>query len=167
MENYYDKISAGYEELHKEEQERKIEIVKKHLKLKPNYKLLDVGCGTGLTTQPWKCRRYGIDPSRKLLDRAHEKDKIEYILAYAENIPYPDKYFDVVISITAIQNFNDISKGLSEIKRVCKREVVLSFLKKSAKKEMIVSEIKRLFKIDLAVEEEKDLIFFGVCPKSH
>src|SRR3989344_7044057 len=103
--NYYDEIAQGYEELHKEEQEKKIEIVKKHLRLKPNYKLLDVGCGTGLTTMPWNCKRYGIDPSAKLLERAKGKDEIEYKLAFAEKIPYPDKYFDVVISITAIQNF--------------------------------------------------------------
>ena len=49
--NYYDEISEGYEELHKEEQEKKIELIKQHLKVNPEEKLLDVGCGTGLTRQ--------------------------------------------------------------------------------------------------------------------
>ena len=38
--NYYDEIAEGYEELHKEEQEKKIEIVKKHLEINPDDKLL-------------------------------------------------------------------------------------------------------------------------------
>ena len=130
--SYYDEISEGYEELHKEEQLKKVELIKKYLKLKPTDKLLDVGCGTGLTTEHWKCKRYGIDPAPKLLERARCKEEIEYKLAPAENIPYPDGFFDVVISITAIQNFADIKKGLSEIKRVGRGKFVLSFLKKSS-----------------------------------
>ena len=94
---YYDEISEGYEELHKEEQLKKIVVIKKYLKPKPEEKLLDVGCGTGLTTIPWNCKKYGIDPARKLLERAKNKDKIEYKLAPAESIPYPDNFFDIVI----------------------------------------------------------------------
>jgi ubiquinone/menaquinone biosynthesis C-methylase UbiE len=157
---YYDEISEGYEELHKEEQLKKVELIKKHLKLKVSDKLLDVGCGTGLTTEPWNCKRYGVDPAPKLLEKAKCKDSIEYKLAPAENIPYEDNYFDVVISVTAIQNFQDIEKGLSEIKRVGKGKFVLSFLKKSAKKEVIDKLIRKLFKVDNMIEEEKDFIYF-------
>ncbi|MBU0615967.1 MAG: class I SAM-dependent methyltransferase [Nanoarchaeota archaeon] len=156
---YYDDISSGYEELHKEEQLKKVEEIKKHLKLEKTDKLLDVGCGTGLTTEPWDCQRYGIDPAPKLLERARQKDKIEFKLAPAEDIPYPDHHFDVVISITAIQNFQDIEKGLKEIKRVGKDKFVLSFLKKSGKKSMIDYAIRKLFKVDKTIEEDKDLIY--------
>ena len=158
--NYYNQISQGYEELHKEEQEKKIEIIKKYLKPKPVDKLLDVGCGTGLTTEPWNCIRFGIDPSKKLLEKAKDKNQdIEYKLASAENIPYKDNFFDIVISITAIQNFDNIEKGLKEIKRVGKERFILTFLKKSSKKDLIEKTIKKLFKIDKIIEEDKDLIF--------
>ncbi len=160
MPNYYDEIANGYEELHKEEQLKKIEIIKKNLDINPEDNLLDVGCGTGLTTEPWPCKRYGVDPSAKLLERARQKDTIEYKLAPAENIPYCDRFFDIVISITAIQNFNDIEKGLKEIKRVGKENFVLSFLKKSGKGELIEEKIKELFDVKNVIEEEKDLIFF-------
>lgn len=157
--NYYDEISKGYEELHKEEQLKKIEIIKKILKLKPTDKLLDVGCGTGLTTIPWKCKRYGIDPSKKLLEKAKQKNKIIYKLASAEDIPFKHNYFDIVISITAIQNFNNIEKGLKEIKRVGKERFILTFLKKSSKKNKIIKLIEKDFKVKEIIEEEKDIIF--------
>jgi len=157
---YYDEISEGYEELHQEEQEKKIKIIKEHLKVNPDDKLLDVGCGTGLTTEPWDCKRAGIDPSSGLLERARNKDKIEYKLAFAEDIPYPDDFFDIVVSITAIQNFNDIEKGLNEIKRVGKDRFVLSFLKKSPKKELIENLIEGIFDVEKIIIEEKDEIYF-------
>ena len=157
---YYDEISSGYEELHKEEQIKKVSLIKNYLKVKASDKLLDVGCGTGLTTESWDCKRYGVDPAPKLLERARQKDKIEYKLAPAEKIPYPDGFFDIVISITAIQNFEDIEKGLKEIKRVGKNKFVLSFLKKSSKKDMIDKLIRKLFKVKEVVEEEKDMIYF-------
>ena len=160
--DFYDKIAKGYEELHKEEQLNKIKLIKKYLKVRLEDKLLDVGCGTGLTTTPWKCKRYGIDLSEKLLERARQKDKIVYKKAYAEKIPYKDNFFDVVISVTAIQNFKDIEKGLREIKRVGKNNFVLTFLKKSSKKEAIEKLIRKHFKIEKEFEEEKDIIFFAV-----
>ncbi len=157
---YYDEISSGYEELHREEQLKKIELIKRYLKVKASDKLLDVGCGTGLTTEQWECKRYGIDPAPKLLERAGRKDGIEYKLAPAESIPYPDDFFDIVISITAIQNFRDIEKGLREIKRVGKDRFVLSFLKKSEKKELIDKLIRKLFKVTNIIEEDKDAVYF-------
>lgn len=161
---YYDEISLGYEELHKEEQLKKIRLIKKYFKVKPSDKLLDVGCGTGLTTEAWECKRYGVDPAPKLLARARGKGEIEYKLAAAENIPYPDNYFDAVISVTAIQNFKDIEKGLSEIKRIGKNRFVLSFLKKSEKREKIINLIRKYFKVEKGIEEEKDLIYL-CCKK--
>lgn len=159
--HYYDSISEGYEELHKEEQLKKVALIREHLTVKKTDKLLDVGCGTGLTTEPWDCERYGIDPSAGLLARARQQDKITYVQASAESIPYPDHFFDVVISVTALQNFSDVEKGLFEIKRVGKCRFVLTFLKRSPKKRIIESAIQKMFHINRRIEEEKDLIFLA------
>ena len=156
---YYDDISEGYEELHKEEQLKKVSVIKNYLSPRKENKLLDVGCGTGLTTEPWDCVKFGIDPARKLIAKARNKEEIEYKIGEAENIPYPDKSFDYVISITAIQNFHDIQKGLKEIKRVGKDKFVLSFLKRSAKREQIEKLIKKIFDVKEIIEEEMDLIY--------
>ena len=156
---YYDEIASGYEELHEEEQGKKIKFIQEHFSVASDEKLLDVGCGTGLTTEPWNCIRYGADPAPKLLERARSKDSITYVEAAAEKLPFSNGFFDVVISITAIQNYADIEKGLSEIKRVGKERFVLTFLKKSAKKDLIDGLIRGMFEVSEVLEEEKDMVY--------
>tara|TARA_Y100000310_G_scaffold310059_1_gene354833 strand:- start:16638 stop:17156 length:519 start_codon:yes stop_codon:yes gene_type:complete len=157
---YYNSIAKGYEELHKEEQQEKLKIIKKFLKVSKNTKLLDVGCGTGLTTSPWRCKKYGIDPAENMLQKAKKKyPKIIFKKAKAEKIPFKASFFDVVISITALQNFQNIEKALKEIKRVGKDKFILTFLKKSSKRPNINRLIKKHFKVKKIIEETKDLIY--------
>jgi ubiquinone/menaquinone biosynthesis C-methylase UbiE len=157
-EGYYNSISGGYDELHKEEQLQKCRLIAENFDFK-NKKILDVGCGTGIAADFFKCDT-GVDPSEKLLEIASEKyPNIQFIEASAESLPFEDDEFDAVISVTAIQNFEDIEKGLSEIKRVGK-EFVLTFLRRSEKKEEIEGLIKKLFRIKKIVEEEKDMLYF-------
>jgi ubiquinone/menaquinone biosynthesis C-methylase UbiE len=153
---YYNKIAKGYEELYGEEQQKKMNLILQHVKVKKSDLLLDIGCGTGLTTKDWNCRKIGLDPAIQLLKRACGS---HFINAEAEHIPFKDKSFDIVISITAIQNFHDIKKGLEEIKRVGKSRFVLSFLKKSEKAELIADLIEKSFKIKKILVEEKDIIY--------
>ena len=163
MDTYYDDISEGYEELHREEQEKKMAIILGEVKVKPTDTLLDVGCGTGITTSPWKCIRTGLDPAKKLLEKGNKKNEVTYVHARAEEIPFPDNSFDLVTSVTAIQNFSDLKKGLSEIKRVGKKRFVLTYLKKSLKADNIEKIINELFIVKKRIEEERDIIF--ICEK--
>ncbi|MFC1691658.1 class I SAM-dependent methyltransferase [Nanoarchaeota archaeon] len=182
--SYYDQISEGYEELHKEEQLAKMKLVKSQIGLylaqkarlltDGKIKIADIGCGTGITADWTKeaeifKKMYnldlivtGLDPARKLLDKC--KLPIDKVLAAAEKIPLPDKSFDIVTSITAIQNFQDIKKGLSEISRIGKEDAlfVLSFLKKSPKKDLILSEIRSIFKVKRELEEDKDILIIAI-----
>ncbi len=158
---YYNSISKGYDELHSEEQLKKCRIIAENFDSRRK-KILDVGCGTGIAADFFRCK-IGIDPSAKLLKIAREKfPKIKFILGKAEDLPFKETEFDAVISLTAIQNFDDAEKGLGEIKRVGK-EFVLTFLKRSEKRKKIELLIKKLFKVKKTIEEEKDFIYF--CKK--
>lgn len=156
MMGYYDEIARGYEELYREEQEKKISKIIDFFPVKPEESLLDVGCGTGVTTRFWNCRRFGVDPARKLLLRAEGG---AFVCGEAENLPFLDGAFDVVISVTAIQNFHGIKRGLLEIRRVMRKRGVLSFLKRSIKRGIIRKEIRSLFITDGEIYDDKDEIF--------
>ena len=60
-----------------------------------------------------------------------------------------------------IQNFEDISQALSEIKRVAKpdAQIIISCLKKSSKLDSIKSLLHKFFKLDKELEQDKDIIF--------
>jgi ubiquinone/menaquinone biosynthesis C-methylase UbiE len=170
MTNYYDSIAKGYDELHGEEQLKKLELIGREIQIdsklkdfiKPTFKLLDVGCGTGISTGFFKAKdKEGIDPSTKLINIARQNYPMcEFIVGNAEKLPYKNKQFDIVISLTAIQNFDDLEKGLDEIKRVGKNHFILTFLKKSPKREKIEEIITEKFAVAKVIEEEKDFIYF-------
>ena len=157
---YYDDIAQGYDELHKEEQLKKLDIIKQLDLIEPTDVLLDVGCGTAFSLDYFDTKEaVGIDPAAKLVEQYDGPHKV--LVGPAEYLPFEDRSFDVVISLTAIQNFDDIKKGLLEIKRVGKERFVLTYLKKSSKAdtiELCLKEIFSDFEI-LVYEEEKDMIF--------
>ena len=153
--NYYDETATGYNELHGEEQLNKLKIIADEIKVTKNTKLLDVGCGTGLSAKVFDCNITGIDPAEKLLEQAPFKK----IKAKAESLPFKDNEFDVVIAVTSIHNFDDIEKGLKEIKRVGKDQFALTVLKKAQNADQIIEKIKNIFPVIQEIDESKDKIF--------
>ena len=153
--DFYKIISKGYDGLYGNEQKIKIEIIKQNFNIKNKDILLDVGYGTGLSSD-FSCKVVGIDPSMALL-RNNPADK--KMLAKAENMPFKDKVFDKVVSISSMHNFDDIKNGIKEIKRVGKRDFAFSILKKSSKFGLIEKEIGNNFKIRKMLDGEKDWIF--------
>ncbi len=153
--NYYDEISAGYEQLHGEEQLRKAKIILQNLEVKKTDKLLDVGCGTAFYLSLFPCKKTGIDPSKELLKQAN----IPVIQGKAEALPFPDNSFDIVISLTAIHHA-DPKKAVAEMFRVAKRDLVISVLRKAANFKEIEKEILKL-NVRKRIEEAHDVIFFA------
>lgn len=155
--NYYDNIAKGYNELHSEEQIKKINIILNNIKIKESDLILDVGCGTGILYDYINCKYIGIDPSIELLKVAN---KGFFINGKGEKLPFNSDTFDFVISITAIQNFDDLIKGIKEMIRVAKKDIIISVLKKSNKVQIIENLLKDHAKIIERIEEEKDIIYF-------
>lgn len=107
-------------------------------------KLLDVATGTAdvaiMAAKQLKLTKIiGIDISDGMLDvgrqkivKANLQNTIELLNGDSEAINFPDNTFDAVTVAFGVRNFEDLEKGLSEIKRVLKptgKLVVLEFSK--------------------------------------
>ncbi len=91
-------------------------------------KVLDVATGSGNTAIS-AARRYcdatGIDYVPELIEQAKERAgaerlEITFEVGDAENLPYPDASFDVVLSTVGVMFAPDQEQTASELLRVCK-----------------------------------------------
>jgi ubiquinone/menaquinone biosynthesis C-methylase UbiE len=84
-------------------------------------KILDIGCGPrgSLEWADMAGERVGVDP---LADSYRalgvENQKMTYVAAPAEAIPYADGYFDVVASFNSLDHVDDLDACVAEIARV-------------------------------------------------
>ncbi len=98
----------------------------KKLKLKNFESLLDAGCGPGILLNQLKAKYgikgYGVDISSMALSRAKEagNNKMDFRQGKLEQIPFPNRYFDVVVSFDVLEHVEDKNKSLKEIYRVLK-----------------------------------------------
>jgi ubiquinone/menaquinone biosynthesis C-methylase UbiE len=91
-------------------------------------RILDVGCGTGIYFEKqysfYKYSNiawYGIDPSEEMLAIAKTKNTTAtYTLSSAEQIPFPNEYFDYITMRFSFHHMTDKVKVLREISRVLK-----------------------------------------------
>lgn len=79
-------------------------------------KALEVGVGTGRFAAPLDID-YGLDPAREMIDEA-EARRIQSVLGVAEELPFTDGSFDLVLVVTTICFVEDIDATLREAKRV-------------------------------------------------
>ncbi|MFA5245293.1 MAG: class I SAM-dependent methyltransferase [Pedobacter sp.] len=85
--------------------------------------ILDIGCGPrgSLEWADGAKERIGLDPlADQYLKMGAKNHKMTYVKAYVENIPFPDKYFDVICSFNSLDHVNDIKAACEEIKRTLK-----------------------------------------------
>ena len=101
------------------------ENIAKHYKLQPGQRVLDIGCGKAfllyeLTQVVPGLEIVGIDISQYALD--HAKEEIRPFLRYgsAQELSYPDNYFDLVLAVNVLHNLPvfELKKAVKEINRV-------------------------------------------------
>lgn len=92
-----------------------------------NKVVLDVACGTGYGTfflsKSGVEKIIGIDISEDAIKYALTRYKggnIEFIVGNATSLPFPDEFFDVVVSFETIEHISEYEKFLIECKRVLK-----------------------------------------------
>ena len=103
------------------------ERLAEHYHLKAGQKVLDVGCGKAyllyeLTQVIPGLLVYGIDISHYALANGKEEIRDRLCYGQAQDIPFPDDEFDLVISLTTLHNLKiyNLKKALKEIGRVSK-----------------------------------------------
>ena len=102
-----------------------VERMRQYYDLPDNAAILDIGCGKGFMLYDFKkimpnCSVAGIDVSEYAIENSMASVKQFLKIASAEKLPYPDKCFDLVISINSIHNLplEACKKALQEIERV-------------------------------------------------
>ena len=98
------------------------------LEPKEGEKILDIACGGGalsLKIAEKGCEVYGVDFSEDRINSAKrlaEREKIacEFEVGSAEDLPYPDGYFDRAVCSSSLEHFKDDIKALKEMCRFLK-----------------------------------------------
>jgi ubiquinone/menaquinone biosynthesis C-methylase UbiE len=154
--NYYDAIAKGYNNLYMTEQLKKFENIKKLIK--PNCLTLDLGCGTGFITNKLS-NVIGVDYSIKMLKLCPKDLKV--VCADVSKLPFKNNVFDLVFSLTVLQDVNNLKSTITEIKRVLKPngKIILSVLNKKKVNE-IKKNLKKEFKNLKEKENYNDVVFF-------
>jgi len=112
--------------------EKVAEALVHHYDLPDNPKILDVGCGKGfllfdfLKVRP-DAQIYGIDISEYAIENSKEEIRDRLQIGNATDLPWPDDYFDLVISLNTFHNlYNyELADALSEFERVGKEHKYL------------------------------------------
>lgn len=93
--------------------------------------VLDVGCGVGVTpcyiAKRYNCRVVGVDISQRMIERSEERirktkltDLVEFRVADAQDLPFENNFFDVVITESVTSFPKDKQKAIDEYVRVTK-----------------------------------------------
>ncbi|MCX6306543.1 MAG: methyltransferase domain-containing protein [Bacteroidetes bacterium] len=100
------------------------------IRMKTLINVLDIGSGSGFPLLELaermgkKCMVYGLDPSEEAIRMITEKKEARGIVfakivkGIAEEIPFPDEYFGLIVSNNGLNNVTDQAASLAECYRV-------------------------------------------------
>ena len=98
-----------------------------HYDLPPKPKILDIGCGKAFLLFDFlkvipDAEIYGIDISPYAIANSKKEIQDRLRVGSSTDLPWPDDYFDLVISITTLHNLHtyDLEPSLREMERVGK-----------------------------------------------
>ena len=100
-------------------------LIQQTLRLTAGQKVLDLAGGSGDLAEAFAKRGYSVvlaDPNRAMLEVAYQRlaAKVAYQEAYAEDLPFADASFDIVVVGFGLRNFSSLERSFSEICRVLK-----------------------------------------------
>ena len=112
-------------------------LLRSALELRPGDSLLDVGCGTGHFTRRAAAegaRVVGLDVDERELEfaRRHSSQTVRFQRGDATCLPFEDRSFDKVMSVTALCFVPQWQKAIAEIVRVSRRRFTLGLLNRNS-----------------------------------
>ena len=170
----YDLTAEMYDMRYAEEQAAKIKAALRHVRIKEDDWILDVGCGTGILFNylPDKLNLIvGVDISKKTLLQAKQLAREKRVMnaqpvqADADNLPFGQNVFGKVFIMTVLQNSPDPARTLTEIKRVGTGNAVfvVTGLKSVFRKSTFVKLLRKVKMKKIAFEEENLKCYVEVC----
>jgi len=93
----------------------------------PGDDVVDVGCGAGVAVRraaPFAASVVGIDPAPVMLRVARwltpsrDSSAVRYLEGAAEGLPLPDGSATIVWSLSTVHHWQDLDRGLAEVRRV-------------------------------------------------
>ncbi|HEV3226903.1 MAG TPA: class I SAM-dependent methyltransferase [Acidimicrobiales bacterium] len=86
-------------------------------------RIVNVGAGAG-SYEPQDRWVVAIEPSPVMLEQHPGRPKLR---AAAEHVPFPNDAFDAALAIFTVHHWVDPAAGLAELRRVARRQVLLTF----------------------------------------
>lgn len=147
VEEYYNNLSAAYDELYGEEQTAKHNRVVGLLGNRTFGVLVDVGCATGnlLSKVEEKCDvSIGIDISSQMLRKARAKlgcERVGFIRGDSKALPIRSGCVDCVLTVSMLDSSDENCRSrILEVRRIAKRTGTLALTIFHSDKQAIVIE---------------------------
>jgi SAM-dependent methyltransferase len=94
-----------------------------HAALGDSERIVDVGAGAG-SYEPDDRFVVAFDASMVMLGQHEGRRRVQ---GAAEHLPFPDSSFDAAMAIFTVHHWRDLAAGLAELRRVARRQVILTF----------------------------------------
>ena len=98
------------------------------MQIKPNDRVLEIGCGTGGLAQYLECNYCGIDYSVTSVKKCMEFFQKTAIYAEANELPFRDKYFDKCFAYGCFMYFPSkdyVKQVVNEMRRVTRKMIFI------------------------------------------
>ena len=117
----------------------------KHVSIKSDFVILDVGCGGGKTINRTARRAvqgkvYGIDYSEDMVDYSKQvnrrliaQNRVEIVHGTVEKTGFKDEFFDLVTATETYYFWPNLADAFEEIKRILKKEGYLLIISEMIK----------------------------------
>ena len=117
----YDAIGIGYAAQRRPDPRIAARI---HAALGDASSACNVGAGAG-SYEPTDRDVTAVEPSEVMI--AQRRSSAPVVRATAEDLPFPDDAFDAAMAVLTVHHWTDPRRGLREMRRIARRQVVFAF----------------------------------------